>query len=233
MCKLYAEPAEKLSLIVGKIRCRQTKAKCEISAESAACVKCLRERRECVFTAERSTKKRKYSFVDVGAPIADGSSLMQWQGQALQAGSNSTTSVSSPIKQDSLHLAPRPNGTERPPLPTRGNNSKEGYESDVVHTVVSTSHDALGLLFKAVEQHVEADDGKARSPPDLNSDDSPATVSSIRGLPIAPSHLSSPPQAVLAFWRQHRFVRQGWLSPLEAATYVELWVLLFIAYGFG
>jgi hypothetical protein len=118
--------------------------------------------------------------------------------------------------------APRSNGTDRPHAPARASTGTEGYESDVVHTVVSTSHDALGLLFKAVEQHVEADDGRARSVPDMNENDSPATVSSIRGLPIAPSLLASPTQAVLSLWKQHRFVRQGWLSPIEAATYIEL-----------
>lgn len=116
----------------------------------------------------------------------------------------------------------RTNGIDKPQPPVRANTATEGYESDVVHTVVSTSHDALGLLFKAVEQHVEADDGRARSAPDLNENDSPATISSIRGLPIAPSSLASPPQAVLDLWKQHRFVRHGWLSPIEAATYVEL-----------
>lgn len=126
------------------------------------------------------------------------------------------------MKAESAHQAARTNGNDRPPAP-RSNTVPEDYESDVVHTVVSTSHDALGLLFKAVEQHVEADDGRARSAPDLNDEDnSPATVSSIRGLPIATSRLASPSQAVLALWKQHRFVRQGWLSPVEAATYVEL-----------
>lgn len=117
---------------------------------------------------------------------------------------------------------PRSNGFDRPQPPARANTGTEGYESDVVHTVVSTSHDALGLLFKAVEQHVEADDGRARSAPELNENDSPATVSSIRGLLIAPSNLASPPQAVLDLWKQHRFVRHGWLSPIEAASYIEL-----------
>lgn len=142
----------------------------------------------------------------------------------LQPGqlSTSTTSVSSPVKQDGAQQVARPNGNDRPPA-SRSNTVPEDYESDVVHTVVSTSHDALGLLFKAVEQHVEADDGRARSAPDVDDEDnSPATVSSIRGLPIAISRLVSPLPAVLALWKQHRFVRQGWLSPVEAATYVEL-----------
>lgn len=212
-------------LMTHQIRCRQTKAKCEISADSSACVKCLRERRECVFTAERSTKKRKFSFVDVGASTPRCSQLTPSQGNLLQPGqvSNSTTSVSSPVKQDQTQQATRTNGNDRPPAPPRSNTVPEDYESDVVHTVVSTSHDALGLLFKAVEQHVEADDSRPRSAPDLNDEDnSPATVSSIRGLPIATSRLVSPSQEVLALWKQHRFVRQGWLSPIEAATYVDL-----------
>jgi hypothetical protein len=41
------------------IPCRRSKAKCEVSDSVGRCVKCQRERRECVFSAERSTKKRQ------------------------------------------------------------------------------------------------------------------------------------------------------------------------------
>jgi hypothetical protein len=153
------------------------------------------------------------------ADSAEGTGLTQ-----TGARSNSTTSVSSPVHPEEplpRPLPPRSSGEPRP-LPHRQQSTTTGYESDVVHTVVSTSHDALGLLFKAVEQQ-EADDGRAsRSAPDLNGDDSPATVSSIRGLPITPSNLVAPPLHVLALWKRHRFVKQGWLSAAEAATYVEL-----------
>lgn len=190
------------------IRCRQTKAKCEISPDSSSCVKCLRERRECVFTAERSTKKRKYS-------LADGGSLGHINGRR----STSTTSVSSPVKAEDVQP---PRSEPRPSQPNRRETGGSGYESDVVRTVVATSHDALGLLFKAVEQQ-EADEGRnSRSAPDLNGDDSPATVSSIRGLPITPSTLVASTSRVLDLWRKHRFVKYGWLSAQEAATYVDL-----------
>ncbi|KPI45661.1 Transcriptional activator ARO80 [Cyphellophora attinorum] len=186
------------------IRCRQTKAKCEISPDSASCVKCLRERRECVFTAERSTKKRKYS-----------GSLGHINGKH----SVSTTSASSPVQPEDL--AP-PRSDPRQNQAARRETGGSGYESDVVRTVVATSHDALGLLFKAVEQQ-EADEGRnSRSAPDLNGDDSPATVSSIRGLPITPSTLVPSTSRLLDLWRKHRFVRYGWLSAQEATTYVEL-----------
>jgi hypothetical protein len=155
------------------------------------------------------------------ADSAEGTGLNQ-----TGARSNSTTSVPSPVHPEEPQQRPPPprSSGEQRPLPHRQETTTTGYESDVVHTVVSTSHDALGLLFKAVEQQ-EADDGRAsRSAPDLNGDDSPATVSSIRGLPITPSNLVTPPQHVLALWKRHRFVKQGWLSAAEAATYVELCV---------
>ena len=179
-------------------------------------MKCLRERRECVFTAERSTKKRKFSFLD-GNSLQSG----QHQHQHQHQHSNSTTSVSSPVKQEVVSQVARANGNHRPDHQPRGGTASEAYETDVVHTVVSSSHDALGLLFKAVEQQ-EADDGRARSAPDSNGDDSPATISSIRGLPITPSNLIASAPGVLSLWKQHRFVKQGWLSPSEAASYVEL-----------
>lgn len=40
------------------IPCRKTKARCELAADSEPCIKCKRELKECVFTAERSTKRR-------------------------------------------------------------------------------------------------------------------------------------------------------------------------------
>jgi Fungal Zn(2)-Cys(6) binuclear cluster domain len=39
--------------------CRRTKAKCEVPDEGGPCFKCRREQRECLFSAERSSKKRR------------------------------------------------------------------------------------------------------------------------------------------------------------------------------
>ena len=165
-----------------------------------------------MFTAERSTKKRKYSFID-------GTSLGHVNG-ALSA---STTSASSPVRPEELQPPPRSDPiAPRAAVPGRRETGESGYESDVVRTVVSTSHDALGLLFKAVEQQ-EADEGRnSRSAPEIDDDDSPATISSIRGLPITPSSLVTTTSLVLESWRKHRFVKHGWLSAHEAITYVEL-----------
>lgn len=39
---------------------------------------------------------------------------------------------------------------------------------------------------------------------------------------IPPSDLSKPSNAIIGVWSQHRFVRQGWFSAVEAVTYVDL-----------
>lgn len=116
----------------GQIRCRQTKAKCEISPDNSSCVKCLRERRDCVFTAERSAKKRKYSFIDVRLlTIQEQRELISFQSSALEQAngkqSGSTTTVQSPVIVEDKATT-RSNGTERQREPLQRRGTDTGYE---------------------------------------------------------------------------------------------------------
>ena len=94
----------------------------------------------------------------------------------------------------------------------------------MVQTVVSSSKDALGLLFKAAEQQETDSDEQADNPPAARAYDSPASAltSNVNVSMIPPSTLSRPSKAVVELWNQHRFVRQGWFSAVEAVTYVDL-----------
>lgn len=194
------------------IRCRETKAKCEPSTDSDACIKCVRESRSCEFTAERSSKRRK---------IKTGPAT-----HSAQLGNPSTrhTGALSPPRhgtpeQHQHRYAIHSNGA----VSDRQNGEQAAsYDNDVVQTVVSSSKDALGLLFKAAEQQEtdsdEADLAAARAY------DSPASAftSNMHASMIPPSTLSKPVKSVIELWNQHRFVRQGWFSAVEAVTYVDL-----------
>ena len=132
----------------------------------------MRERRDCEFTAERSSKKRK-------------------------------------LDQD---LDTTPDRQHASPAQT--------YDTDVVQTAISSTNDALGLLFKAAEQQETDSDGSpdpiatttddTSGLPNLNRSTLPATV------------LSKPSKSIIATWNKLRFVRHGWFSAIEAVTYVDL-----------
>lgn len=93
-----------------------------------------------------------------------------------------------------------------------------------MQTVVSSSKDALGLLFKAAEQQETDSDEQSDRHVTARAYDNPASAltSNVNPSMIPPSTLSKPTKAVIQLWNQHRFVRQGWFSAVEAVTYVDL-----------
>lgn len=94
--------------------------------------------------------------------------------------------------------------------------------NDVMRTIVSTSADAMGLLFKAAEQDVqETGQEQQESSMPMLVDQSP--LSALTCDTSSPTvHLSVPSREVLDLWNQHRFVRQGWFDAREAVTYIDL-----------
>jgi hypothetical protein len=100
--------------------------------------------------------------------------------------------------------------------------SDPAYDADVVHTVVSSTKDALGLLFKAAE-HQESDSDDPDDPTlAVGPRDSPASAhTSYVHVPVVPCRLSKPSKSVIDLWNKHRFVRQGWFSATEAVTYID------------
>jgi hypothetical protein len=119
------------------------------------------------------------------------------------------------------HLA---SGALRPQVGDRA--SDANIDKDVMRTVVASSKDALGLLFRAAEQQDASDD--ALEHPErrqsLHANDSPASVLTLGAVlaPFPASALSSPTQAVIDVWDTFRFIRQGCFSPREAVTYIDL-----------
>ena len=97
-------------------------------------------------------------------------------------------------------------------------------------TVVTSSKDAIGLLFQAAEQHDT--DSRSEDDDDDNDNDNDAGNFSARrdGVsettsPLMYSEAQLPPQLSeesLALWKRHRFVVQGWFSAVEAISYLQL-----------
>lgn len=88
-----------------------------------------------------------------------------------------------------------------------------------MQTVVSSSQDALHLLFKAAAQQ-DADE-----PLDSHRLDQTAELQqthTVETPSFSSISLSSPPQEVLDLWNHSRFVRQGWLSARECVAYIDL-----------
>jgi hypothetical protein len=90
----------------------------------------------------------------------------------------------------------------------------------VVQTVVASSSDAVGLLFRAAnatdsEGSGEADDQNA---PEIGFQSS-TTATDIQSPSL---NIREPVSAdLLDLWNQHRFVRQGWFTAREAVSYVH------------
>ena len=169
-------------------RCRNTKAKCEISPDTTSCVKCVRERRECTFAPERSAKRQK---ITGGHPETTSN-----QGRDGWRNELSRAAQESPKVQ-------RPART-------------------LIDAVVSSSKDALGILFNAAEQN-ESDDSDVQV--DARTYESPGSALTLGRHQLAaplPSALSSPSQSIIDIWKRHRFVLQGWFTAVEAITYIDL-----------
>jgi hypothetical protein len=100
--------------------------------------------------------------------------------------------------------------------------SSSHLHDEVMHTVVQSSQDALGLLFKAAEQQ-DTDDSEDQAMISGVGEASPASALTNQPvLPLPVSALSSPSKTIIELWNQHRFVRQGWFSAREAVTYIDL-----------
>lgn len=99
-------------------------------------------------------------------------------------------------------------------------------DADVMRTYLSSSKDALGILFKAAEQQDppgnQTDHRDSTSALPIHNSPTSAYTPGSAPAPIPASKLSSPAPAVLEVWDACRFIRQGWFSAREAVTYIDL-----------
>ena len=125
------------------------------------------------------------------------------------------------------NVSPGPEHAQETSTQSRASGQTGGFsiENDVMHTVVSSSKDALGLLFKAVEQQEASEiDDETNGLHTNYPYESPgsALTASINAEALLLSPLSSSSRECLELWEHLRFVRQGWMSAREAVTYIDL-----------
>lgn len=206
--------------------CRKTKAKCERDDRvSQSCFKCRREQKECIFPAQRSNKRAKLSDHS-----SSHSSSQPHSGSAAELGTDyvgpASTSHPSSNPYNDIRIVPHESSTlqlpsESAPGGARSLNQAEAssvttvpFQDQVVRTVVASSSDAVGLLFRAAEDS----DSEGSDSANQRDSDHP-TVSSVFSHSL---HTREPVSAeVLDLWNQHRFVRQGWFTAREAVAYIE------------
>jgi hypothetical protein len=101
------------------------------------------------------------------------------------------------------------------PLTTRATDSID----TVVHAPISNDGDTIKLLQQS-SNYEAAKDGVQRDASAALSNPSRYASSTMNGPFI--SDLSSPSIEALRLWNSLRFVRMGWLTALEAVSYMDL-----------
>lgn len=198
-------------------RCRKNKSKCEVDPGGSACIRCVREQKQCVFPAQRSTKRVKRSdrqdqnAQESNATVNDSGgvhALDQPREPTVQVHAAetlaSTWQTSQNPEQSDLRSQGYQNQSPHVSVPS--------LENQVLTTFVTTSRDAIDLLFRAAEQQ-DSDSSEPR----------PASEGGVHDDAIGSIGMPSPGLAsseTVSLWSQHRFVRQGWFTPLEAISYV-------------
>ena len=124
------------------------------------------------------------------------------------------------LQQGKIIPAPDHN-TRRPSAIGFSPQSVSDLGRDVLQTAVTSSRDAMGLLFKAAAEEPDGfHDTDVEGERPRSNTTSPAGTSPDGELRLClPSEVS--PELV-DIWTKHRFVRQGWFSPYEAIAYIEL-----------
>lgn len=123
----------------------------------------------------------------------------------LAPGQNASRSGETPPSQD----LGRPEAT---PL-------TDALQDQVVQTVVASSSDAVGLLFGAAGSSDSESSDELGNKDDNDVAAGQSTIDNIL-CPRLNVHEPVSPD-ILDLWNQHRFVRQGWFTALEAAAYVN------------
>jgi hypothetical protein len=107
-----------------------------------------------------------------------------------------------PISSSALENRDNDDGSLRYQQILPEKSSTSNLDADVMHTVVSSSKDALGLLFKAAEQQDTDDSDEPQNGP-VNICDGSVSVQTPGGVPptLPPSLLSTPSREILNLWR--------------------------------
>jgi len=210
------------------ISCRKRKAKCDLGGrDGPPCVRCRRELRECVFSAERSWPKKRrmddqpsHTQGSSHRPSLRDDNILQ-SGPRIQPG-NLDRGVDNQLR-DSSRTAESTHSSD-----DCVQDQVPDLAQSVMRTVVSNGHDVLDILYQAATQ----DQGSTRSEHARNvgfeSQVRPSTtsldVSSLGLNPLEPVRISPAAPNICKIWKSSRFVKMGWLTADEAVTYMDLCV---------
>ncbi|KAF2811894.1 C6 transcription factor-like protein [Mytilinidion resinicola] len=215
------------------INCRARKARCVLTTDGnnlvPPCQRCRREMRECVFRAERSwTKRPKQSSLEPDPNEPPDQAVTNVSFPSIirngKSGARRTSGAASipPITYDNASpIQERARRASSPVAPGR-------LADSVMRTVVSSSNDALNLLFEAAHHRDTlgppndpdtTEPSPNNQPLTYGSGDTPPAMSSSRG---RVGNLSKASPETLRTWNACRFVQIGWFSAQEAVTYVDL-----------
>lgn len=207
-------------------RCRKNKSKCELDPSAASCTRCVREQIECNFPAQRSVKRVKISpdprvmteARSEDTQLTSTQDRMSKSSQRHEIGT-SVQQISSNKSSQTAHELWRPTDVENQgtlsvteDLDVQGSSN---LPRQVLNTLVTNSRDAIDLLFTAADQN-DSDNSDPLAASDEGAQDE------ILGSVISMSSPGLASNETLGLWAQHRFVRQGWFTPREAISYIEL-----------
>lgn len=177
--------------------CRRKKIRCILigpgDPPGPPCARCKREMRECIFSRERSTRKRDARERQRAGP-------REGERPDLPRDHNLVESINfSNNQQQSVHSTSAPG---------------DGDLADTVaRTLVSSGNDALQLLFRAAEQ-------RDAESPILSGPRSHVPYHSPEESIWRPR--TQPSAEVLRVWNAFRFTKMGWFTAEEAVVYVDL-----------
>ncbi|KAF5684669.1 positive transcription regulator of ARO9 ARO10 [Fusarium denticulatum] len=222
--------------------CRKKKIRCIVDRPGASCLRCQREVKECVFSDERSHRKRNKTATRKGS-FEQGSEHGITMASTSPAQADLTrdtfTEEPSQMLDDSNDLTfPDISISVRSGLPehqqqavmneTSPSISSTGPAGEITTTLVSNGNDALRLLYQPAIEHANKDGSSPNHQGPVSrhtlgrigDTSSPGTTASIRTsrLNPVPPTVSNP----LTVWRSFRFVRMGWFTAEEAVRYIDL-----------
>ena len=124
-----------------------------------------------------------------------------------------------PNRRGSEQAANQNDGKKLPATKRYGQTESEfltdRLQDQVIQTVVASSSDAVGLLFRAAgsSESEVSDDGEI--------DTGPAQSTATNVLSPSLNTHEAVSSDVLELWSRHRFVRQGWFTAREGEAYVQ------------
>ncbi|SCV50563.1 related to ARO80-positive transcription regulator of ARO9 and ARO10 [Fusarium fujikuroi] len=224
--------------------CRKKKIRCIVDKPGASCLRCQREVKECVFSDERSHRKRSKTLDRRGSSdqaVGSEHGVTMASTSLAQANMSRDTFTEEPSQMldDSNDLTfpdisiPVRSGLHERQQQAVMNEaspsiSSTGPACEITTTLVSNGNDALRLLYQPAIEHANRDGASPNNQGPMTRHTlhrtaetlSPGTTASV--MASRPNHSSPVSISPLTVWRAFRFVRMGWFTAEEAVNYVDL-----------